>query len=114
MRIQFNRGKWKKVLVDFAKTRHEHADLLSLFVGALRQHARDVAHVGFRKVGGQMLRDVKDARLAHSDYVVCETDMQSKYFWGKIQAFTRVSEGKHGVLWSFCILQRSCTSGSAR
>ena len=30
--------------------------------------------------------------------------MQSKYFCGKIQAFTRVSEGKQRVLWSFCIL----------
>ena len=60
-------------LIDLAKSWHEHADFLSFLVRPLGQHARDVAHRGFREVGSEVLRNVEDAWLAHG-YVLRETE----------------------------------------
>ena len=64
-------------LVDFAEAWHEHANFLSFLMRSLRQHPRDVAHRGFREVGSEVLRNVKDAWLTHS-YVLGETEPQDK------------------------------------
>ena len=76
-------------LVDFPKTRHEHADFFALLVGALRKHPRDVAHGCFREVRREVLRNVEDAWLAHSDYVIVKRtgkigifDPKSKHLLG--------------------------------
>ena len=75
--------------IDFAKTRHEHADFLALLVRTLRKHPRDVAHGGFREVWREVLRNVEDARLAHSDYVMVKRG-------GKIGIFTPKSKHLRG------------------
>jgi hypothetical protein len=65
-------------LVDFAKTRHENANLFALLVGSLGQHPRDMAHGCFREVRSQVLRDVEDAWLAHSVYVKSKTKPEDR------------------------------------
>jgi len=52
--------------VDFSETWHEHANLLSFLMRSLGQLPRNMAHCGFREVGGEVLRNVEDTRLTHS------------------------------------------------